>query len=141
MKRFWIILSVVALFSAAAAQAQSTCRDGTASKSSGRGSCSHHGGVERPADPTAPTTRGSSGDIVLPGTQAPPAAVPARERVSDNSRVSEQGGGAKVWVNTKSGVYHCPGTRWYGATKNGEYTTERLATAAGKRPAYGRRCS
>src|SRR5262249_17437060 len=23
-----------------------------------------------------------------------------------------------VWVNTKSGVYHCPGTRYYGTTRN-----------------------
>ncbi len=29
----------------------------------------------------------------------------------------------KVWVNTRSGVYHCPGTRWYGNTKQGEYMT------------------
>ena len=24
---------------------------------------------------------------------------------------------AKVWVNTKSEAYQCPGTRWYGKTK------------------------
>jgi hypothetical protein len=24
-----------------------------------------------------------------------------------------------VWVNTRSGVYHYPGTRWYGNTKSG----------------------
>src|SRR5215472_1092043 len=30
----------------------------------------------------------------------------------------------KVWVNTASGVYHCPGTRWYGATKQDEYMTQ-----------------
>jgi hypothetical protein len=45
------------------------------------------------------------------------------------------------WVNTKSGVYHCPGTRWYGATKSGEFTTETQAKAAGDLPAYGRSCS
>lgn len=46
----------------------------------------------------------------------------------------------KVWVNTKSGVYHCPGTRWYGNTKEGEYMTQRQAQAAGYRPAYGSVC-
>lgn len=138
--RFWIALSFAALFSTTAAQAQSTCRDGTASKASGRGACSHHGGVAKPADPTAPTTRANSGEIVLPSTPAQSAAR-ATERASDNSRGSEQVGGTKVWVNTKSGVYHCPGTRWHGATKSGEYVTERQARAAGDRPAYGRSCS
>ena len=46
----------------------------------------------------------------------------------------------RVWVNTNSGVYHCPGTRWYGATKEGEYMTQRQAQNKGYRPAYGRVC-
>jgi hypothetical protein len=46
----------------------------------------------------------------------------------------------RVWVNTNSGVYHCPGTRWYGATKEGEYMTQRQAQRDGYRPAYGRYC-
>src|ERR1044072_6792609 len=43
----------------------------------------------------------------------------------------------KVWVNTNSGVYHCPGTRWYGKTKSGQFMTQREAQAKGYRPAYG----
>jgi hypothetical protein len=31
---------------------------------------------------------------------------------------------ANVWVNTRSGVYHCPGTRYYGNTKSGELIPE-----------------
>jgi hypothetical protein len=27
---------------------------------------------------------------------------------------------SRVWVNTSSGVYHCPGGRYYGNTKAGE---------------------
>jgi hypothetical protein len=27
----------------------------------------------------------------------------------------------KVWVNTNSGVYHCPASQWYGKTKQGRY--------------------
>jgi len=46
----------------------------------------------------------------------------------------------KVWVNTASGVYHCPGTRWYGNTKHGEYMTQKDAIAKGNRPAYGKYC-
>jgi len=47
----------------------------------------------------------------------------------------------KVWVNTSSHVYHCPGTRWYGATKRGEYMTQKQAQKDGDRPAYGKTCS
>jgi hypothetical protein len=46
----------------------------------------------------------------------------------------------QVWVNTDSGVYHCPGTRWYGKTKQGVYMTQRQAQGKGHRPAYGRTC-
>jgi hypothetical protein len=46
----------------------------------------------------------------------------------------------KVWVNTRSGVYHCPGTRYYGNTKQGEYMTQKQAQDKGYRPAYGRVC-
>jgi hypothetical protein len=141
MRRFWIALSVAALFSATVAQAQSICRDGTTSKASGRGACSHHGGAAKTAKPAPPATRGSSSDIVLPTNPTPRTSTRAQERASDNSRVSEQSSGVKVWVNTKSGVYHCPGTRWYGATKSGQYMTEGQAKAAGDRPAYGRSCS
>jgi hypothetical protein len=46
----------------------------------------------------------------------------------------------KVWVNTNSGVYHCPGTRWYGSTKQGEFMTQKKAQDGGNRPAYGKVC-
>lgn len=42
--------------------------------------------------------------------------------------------GVKVWVNTKTGVYHYPGERWYGNTSEGEYLSESAAKAAGYRP-------
>jgi len=61
-------------------------------------------------------------------TIAPP---PKVENSSDSIR---------VWVNTDSGVYHCPGTRWYGNTKYGEYMTQREAIDDGNRPAYGNVC-
>lgn len=54
---------------------------------------------------------------------------------------AEQGNpNVKVWVNTNSGVYHCPGTRWYGNTKSGEYMAQKQAQERGYRPAYGKVC-
>ena len=41
---------------------------------------------------------------------------------------------AMVWVNTASGVYHKPGSRYYGKTKQGKYMTEADAIKAGYRP-------
>lgn len=46
----------------------------------------------------------------------------------------------RVWVNTASGVYHCPGSRWYGNTKQGEYMTQAEAQKKHYRPAYGKVC-
>lgn len=46
----------------------------------------------------------------------------------------------RVWVNTNSGVYHCPNERWYGNTKHGMFMTQREAQAKGYRPAYGVVC-
>lgn len=48
--------------------------------------------------------------------------------------------GVRVWVNTSSHVYHCSGTRYYGATKRGAYSSETEARAQGNRPAYGKAC-
>ena len=108
---------------------QTHCRDGSVSKATGRGACSHHGGVDKTANSP------------VPRTERPAATSRGTERPTDNSAKSDRGGSTKVWVNTKSGVYHCPGTRWYGATKSGQYMTESEARAAGDRPAYGRACS
>jgi hypothetical protein len=43
--------------------------------------------------------------------------------------------GGMVWVNTDAGVYHKPGTRWYGKTKHGKYMLEPDAIKAGYKPA------
>jgi micrococcal nuclease len=47
----------------------------------------------------------------------------------------------RVWVNTSSRVYHCPGTRYYGTTKNGKHMRQDEAQAAGHRPAFAKYCS
>lgn len=45
-----------------------------------------------------------------------------------------------VWINTESGLYHCPGTRSYGNTKRGKFLAESEARSAGFLPAGRRSC-
>lgn len=58
----------------------------------------------------------------------------------DNPVTTQSAGNVTVWVNTNSGVYHCPGTRWYGKTKSGRFMSQREAQSKGYRPAYGAVC-
>jgi hypothetical protein len=43
----------------------------------------------------------------------------------------------QIWVNTKSGKYWKPGSRYYGKTKQGAYLAEKEAVQKGYRPANG----
>src|SRR5205823_4516238 len=43
----------------------------------------------------------------------------------------------QVWVNTRSGVYWRPGTRYYGKTKQGKFMSEADAIKAGYHAARG----
>jgi len=62
----------------------------------------------------------------------PPGTEPASRRASGLAATS-----GKVWVNTRSGKYWRPGSRYYGATKQGEFMTEKEAVQKGYRPANG----
>jgi eukaryotic-like serine/threonine-protein kinase len=46
----------------------------------------------------------------------------------------------QVWVNTRSGTYHCPGTRWYQKTAQGQLMSQRQAQQKRYRPASGKPC-
>jgi hypothetical protein len=106
-----------------------TCKDGTAFTGTKRsGACRGHGGVQSWG--TAATTTG-------------PSATPPSPSASTSPRTAPSPGGeaGQVWVNTASKVYHCPGTRWYGKTKQGSYMSEAEAKAQGARPDHGKACS
>lgn len=100
-----------------------TCKDGTSFSGATRsGACRGHGGVQ---------SWGSA-------STSPPATSAA----SQGTKVPAAGGApGQVWVNTASKVYHCPGTRWYGKTKQGAYMSEAQAKAQGDRPDHGKACT
>lgn len=63
------------------------------------------------------------------------------QQLTPPARNAAPAAATRVWINTGSHVYHCPGTRYYGATKQGRYASEVEAIASGNRPAYGARCN
>lgn len=65
----------------------------------------------------------------------------ANTNSNSNSAPADPGDPAiKVWVNKSSHIYHCPASRSYGKTKNGEYMTQKEAQDAGNRPANNKAC-
>jgi hypothetical protein len=80
-----------------------------------------------PAAATSPTP--SPAPAAAPASKPAPAPKPAAQQQPPANSAGT------VWVNTDSGVYHKPGTRWYGKTKQGKYMTEADAQKAGYRAA------
>ncbi len=81
-----------------------------------------------PADSVALPLRGAPASDTITADSGAPTATLAK------------GGQTKVWANTKSRVYHCPGSRYYGTSSAGEWMTEAAAIKAGYRGAYNKRC-
>jgi hypothetical protein len=139
----------------APAGATGLCKDGTYSTAaSKRGACSGHKGVKEwyasggksaaaaPSDETsAPAKTSSPSPSVTPKTESPKESAPATVSSKTRNETPAPGGGAdKVWLNTSSKVYHCPGTRYYGTTKAGAYISEAEAKEKGGRPDHGKPC-
>jgi hypothetical protein len=78
-----------------------------------------------------------------PSATPPPAATTPTKRQAPKPAAEEAPGGGpdKVWVNTNSSVYHCPGDRFYGKTAHGRYMTEAAAKAAGAHGVGGKTCT
>ena len=80
------------------------------------------------AQGSANSSTGADQSSAASGATAPSKPAAARQSSPANNQVT-------VWVNTETGVYHKPGSRWYGKTKKGKYMTEADAKKAGYREA------
>src|ERR1700749_3230986 len=158
-----VLLSAVfgaGLFLAPIAYAQTatvtaTCKDGTEFSGTTRsGACRGHKGVASwgPADAatTAPASPGIAPAAPPPGRTAnaspttPPPNLPSKSATNttgSSNTAAKVGGPGQVWVNTATKVYHCPGDRYYGKTKVGEFMSQAAAEAAGDHPSGGKACS
>ena len=159
------ITAAVALICAIPAWAQAPagstgqCKDGSyTSAESKRGACAGHGGVKEwfATEKNANNAKSSDGAKASTSTRTTPepaqgttrsaaqssssAASVARSGTTDAAQPAAGGGAGKVWVNTRSHVYHCMGDRYYGNTKSGEYMSEAEAKAQGSHAAHGKSC-
>ncbi len=118
----------------APAGATGLCNDGSYySGANKQGACHGHQGVKQ--------WWGSSQSSPASAATAAPAQPAAASAATQTTTTPAPGGGPdKVWLNTASNVYHCPGTRYYGTTKAGSYMTEAEAQAKGARPDHGKPC-
>jgi hypothetical protein len=147
-----IVLIVSLLLTSVTADAQRVCKRGipcgntciaanrTCRVGPGKAAGAPQGGADTVALKAATVVGGAIPDsIVAPARPTSPrAAVPSDSAASD--MMLAKGGQTKVWANTKSRVYHCPGSRYYGTSSAGEWMTEAAAIKANYRGAYNKRC-
>ena len=136
----------------APAGATGMCKDGTYwTGATKQGACKGHQGIKdwyaaAPAAAPAATTAAKPPAAVAaptPATAPVAAKAPPSPAVkgTNTPTVAAGGGPGMVWVNTDSKVYHCPGTQFYGTTKQGKYMSEADAKAMGAHADHNKPCT
>jgi hypothetical protein len=82
------------------------------------------------AAPSPTATGGVLGGLFHKKTASPTPGPVANQPPAKASNPGTPGNG-QVWVNTESHVYHKPGSRYYGKTKQGKYMSEADAIKEG----------
>ena len=93
---------------------------------------------------TVPNPMTATDREASPGLNAKPLEVPKSSSKSAHKvpeTAAPGSGDGKVWVNTASKTYHCPGTKYYGKTKAGEYMSEADAKAKGNHADHKKTCT
>lgn len=150
MRQFVLLVSLV--LTSVTADAQRVCKRGipcgntciAANRTCRVGPGKAAGAPPGAADSIASKASTLVGGAIPDSVVAPPRLPTSRAAVPSDSAASEvtlaKNGQTKVWANTKSRVYHCPGSRYYGTSSSGEWTTEAAAIKSGYRGAYNKRC-
>ena len=138
-----VLVAIMLPLGGAASRAQQTQQteqsDTTAkskSKSKSKTKAAAADSAPKPATASDNTPAAATSSTPTPAAPTAPASksAPAPKPAAQHQTPSANSVGT-VWVNTDSGVYHKPGTRWYGKTKQGKYMTEADAQKAGYRAA------
>lgn len=127
------------------ADATGLCNDGTYyTGATKQGACRGHKGVKEwygsPGAAKAPEAPASGAASTSSSTSAAAQSATTHTSKSVAMAPAPGGGADKVWLNTSSNVYHCPGTKYYGTTKAGAYMSEDEAKAKGAHPDHGKPC-
>jgi hypothetical protein len=136
-----------ALAQAPPAGSTGMCKDGTYTQSASKsGACHGHQGVKEWYAAAAPTAPAAYKAPAAQAAPAAPAAPAASAKMSPQAKAATMtqapgGGPGMVWVNTDSKVYHCPGSQFYGKTKEGKYMSEADAKAMGAHGDHNHPCT